>query len=101
MVFETESFFNKTATQQPINTISIQNRRFQYDRMLSTSLLYLIMPSKFNLYSSFISSSLSATPSKQSALTVFEQKKLVCINKMVLYYTLYSNQNPFFILFYI
>jgi hypothetical protein len=31
MVFETQSFLNKTATQLPINAISIQNRRFQCD----------------------------------------------------------------------
>ena len=30
MVFETQSFLNKTATKLPINTFSIQNRRFQY-----------------------------------------------------------------------
>ena len=30
MLFEWQSFLHKTATLQPINTFSIQNRRFQY-----------------------------------------------------------------------
>ena len=41
---------------------------------LSTTLLYLLKLSKFNLYSCFNSSSLNSAPSKQSALTLFEQK---------------------------
>ncbi|RKS89678.1 hypothetical protein BC952_3107 [Flavobacterium limicola] len=74
MVFETESFLNKIATQLPMGTILSKNRQFQYHCTLSTTLLYLLKLSKFNLYSCFNSSSLSSTPSKQSALTVFEQK---------------------------
>ncbi|RYJ53686.1 hypothetical protein DR871_006440 [Flavobacterium petrolei] len=57
-----------------MNAISNQNRLFQYDRTLSTSLFYLLKLSKFNLCSCFISSSTRITPSKQSASTVFEQK---------------------------